>query len=237
LRPLLQEFRHAHPLVALYLLPGNDDWAAAIAALNDLESEGLIHPLHEHVYPLHANTERPATLVRFLAGYACVPITPFSIKDFERRDDGPTPPYSFEMAFRSHPTLPEPRRVSLVDLAADPSIADELDALAVRSPAAQTVYVCHAPPHATALDQAYKGQHIGSVAMRRFIEQHQPPLTLHGHAHESPSLSGRYAERIGATWCVNPGHDGRQLHAVVVDTDDIVGTLWHTVYGKMKIKG
>lgn len=233
LRPLLADFRRAHPAAAIYLLPGNDDWAAAVAALDDLESEGLVHQLHQRVHPLPAGEEARPGGARFLAGYACVPITPFSIKDYERRDEGPPPAYSFEMAFISHPMLPEPRRVSLAALAARPSIADDLAALAAQSPAAQTIYVCHTPPHGGALDLARGGRHIGSVALRRFIERHQPPLTLHGHVHEAPAATGRYAERIGATWCLNPGHDGQRLHAIALDTDDIAGSMWHTVYGPL----
>ena len=231
LRPLVADFRRAHPSVMLYLLPGNDDWAAAIAALDDLESEGLVHQLHERIYTLKPPDTTLASVGLFLAGYGCVPITPFSIKDYERRDDGPPPRYSFEMAFISHPSLPEPRRVSLPAIASRPSITDDLAALGRRSPPGQTIYVCHTPPRDTGIDRAHGGRHIGSIALRRFIEQHQPPLTLHGHVHEAPAASGRYAERIGATWCLNPGHDGRRLHAISLDTDDIAGSLWHTVYG------
>ena len=35
------------------------------------------------------------------ASYGCVPVTPFSIKDYERRDTGALPHYSFEMAYVS----------------------------------------------------------------------------------------------------------------------------------------
>src|SRR6266498_5067871 len=86
LRPLLATFREQHPSIAVYLLAGNDDWAAAITALADLEQEELAYPLHERVYKLHADAEPPL----WLAGYACVPVTPFSIKDYERRDDPAT---------------------------------------------------------------------------------------------------------------------------------------------------
>ena len=38
LRPLLEAFRASHPQIAVYLLPGNDDWAAAIAATEPIRS-------------------------------------------------------------------------------------------------------------------------------------------------------------------------------------------------------
>lgn len=39
LRPLLATFRATHPNITVYLLPGNDDWAAAITAIDALETE------------------------------------------------------------------------------------------------------------------------------------------------------------------------------------------------------
>jgi Icc-related predicted phosphoesterase len=208
----------------VYLLAGNDDWAAAIAALGELERDGLARPLHNRVYALEGGLH--------LAGYSCVPVTPFSIKDYERRDTGTLPPYSFEMSYVSA-GAETPRRTSAADLAALPTIADELAALATQSDPARTMYVSHAPPHGTPLDQS-RGRHLGSLAVRAFIERHAPPLTLHGHIHESPATSGRYATRIGATWSANPGNDGRRLHALFLDTDDIAGTLWHSVYGPIR---
>ncbi len=239
LRPLLEEFRAAHPGVAVYLLPGNDDWAAAIAVLDEMEADGLVHPLHERVYTLDsAQPDSPlpgagaAQEERglWLAGYACVPLTPFSIKDYERRDDGPLPPFSFGMAYTSWGG--EIRPIKGPAISAQPSIAEALDALAQRSDPARTIYVCHTPPADTPLDQMPRQKHVGSRALRAFIEQRAPPLTLHGHIHEAPQMSGHYAVQLGSTWCINPGHDPRRFQAVSLDTDDIAGTLVHTVFGR-----
>src|SRR5574341_442866 len=60
---------------------------------------------------------------------------------------------------------------------------------------------------------------IGSRAVRRFIDSRQPPLTLHGHVHESPGV-----ERLGKTVCVNPGDSMARLHAVRVDLATFVVT-------------
>ncbi len=221
LRPLLTEVRATHPDLAVYLLAGNDDWAAAITALDDLERDGLAFPLHERVFALSNGL--------WVAGYACVPITPFSIKDFERYDgEGDIPGYSFAMAYTS--TSGQPVRTSLSHLLRQPSVADALAGMAQRSDPTRTVYIFHAPPGDTALDLV-RGRHRGSQAVRSFIERYQPPLTLHGHIHESPRESGRYVDRLGRTWCINAGQDGVQLHATILDTDDIDGTLWHTIYG------
>lgn len=246
LRPLLRAFHQQHPAVAVYLLAGNDDWAAAIAALAELEQEGLAYPLHDRVYQLSATDNRkPTTAGRdtdvggrplvvgaslWLTGYACVPITPFSIKDYERRDDGPPPAFGFGRAYASWSGAIEP--IGAGALAERPSIADDLAALARRSDPRATVYVCHTPPADTALDQMPRGRHVGSRALRAFVEREQPPLTLHGHIHEAPDESGRYAIRLGATWSVNPGHSAKRFQAVTLDTADIAGTITHTVFGR-----
>jgi uncharacterized protein len=245
LRPLLAWFRARHPEIDVYLLPGNDDWASAIMDLDRLEQAGLAFPLHERVYQLSTTDHRPPTTALddvvggqsfitadelWLTGYACVPLTPFSIKDYERRDDGPLPPFSFGMAYTSGSG--EIRPADAEALAAQPSIAEALAALAQRSDPQRTIYVCHTPPFNTPLDTMPRGRHVGSKALRAFIEQHAPPLTLHGHIHESPELSGRYAAQLGATWSINPGHDPRRFQAVTLDTEDLTGTITHTTYGR-----
>jgi 4-aminobutyrate aminotransferase-like enzyme len=43
---------------------------------------------------------------------------------------------------------------------------------------------------------------VGSEAVRRVLERHQPMLGLHGHIHES-----RGAVRLGRTLSINPGSE------------------------------
>jgi Icc-related predicted phosphoesterase len=91
-------------------------------------------------------------------------------------------------------------------------ITEELKAIAPGRPG-DAILVFHAPPRGTKLDMLYNGEHVGSAAVRAFLEEHQPLLSLHGHIHESPEMSGSMADRIGRTVCVNPG-DG---NPVVID--------------------
>jgi Icc-related predicted phosphoesterase len=236
LRPLLEWLRARHPAITIYLLPGNDDWAAAIRDLGALEQDGLVVLLDERVVALTPHSPLPSGQrgspgsARSLAGLACVPLTPFSIKDYERRDDGPLPPFSFAMAYTSWDGEIQPTDAGTI--AARPSIAEALATLAQRSDAQHTIYVCHTPPFNTPLDAMPRGRHVGSKALRAFIEQHAPPLTLHGHIHESPEISGHYAVQLGATWSINPGHNPKRFHAVALDTDDLTGTITHTVFGR-----
>jgi Icc-related predicted phosphoesterase len=93
-----------------------------------------------------------------------------------------------------------------------------MEKLAAEVPNAQrSVFNLHVPPIRTAIDQApklneslkpvVKGgavlmESVGSEAVRRVIERHQPMLSLHGHIHES-----RGAVKIGRTLCINPGSE------------------------------
>lgn len=72
----------------------------------------------------------------------------------------------------------------------------------------------HTPPLNSACDRMYGGDHIGSSAVRSFIEQRQPELVLCGHVHEA-----RGFDQIGATRIVNPGA-ARDGHYAIVEIED-----------------
>lgn len=63
-----------------------------------------------------------------------------------------------------------------------------------------TILVSHAPPRDTKVDRLRDGRHVGSSAVRAFIETYQPEICLTGHIHES-----RGEDWIGKTHIVNPG--------------------------------
>jgi Icc-related predicted phosphoesterase len=118
------------------------------------------------------------------------------------------------------------------------TIRDDLDQLPRPPDHKKTIYVMHSPPYRTKLDLIRAGGSAGSRSIRIFIEKSQPLLTLHGHIHESPELSGAYLDRIGETLCVNPGQSawsGRnltRLHAVTFEIENVGRTLLHTCYQK-----
>jgi Icc-related predicted phosphoesterase len=90
------------------------------------------------------------------------------------------------------------------------------------------VAVLHPPPVGSGLDQApaidddFRVKFeaggvlmigVGSIAVRRFIEERQPLIGLHGHVHESQGV-----ENLGRTICLNPGseyNDGTLSGAIV----------------------
>jgi len=183
-------------------IPGNDDWAAALPLL-----EGRGTPIHGRAVPFLDGLS--------IAGYGCVPVTPFGMKDFDRYDVDRWEPASVPSRCLWS-TAEGIAPVTLQDVKGRPTIEADLERLAGLSDPSTTVYVFHSPPYATTLDRLRGGvTPIGSRAVRRFIDRLQPPLTLHGHVHESPGV-----ERLGRTLSINPGDSMSRLHAVKVDLRD-----------------
>jgi len=74
--------------------------------------------------------------------------------------------------------------------------------------------------------------HVGSRALRRYLERHQPPLALSGHIHESPRMTGAYRDLVGRTLGVNPGQFWTsRLCGVWFDPWRPHDTLRHTIHG------
>lgn len=184
-----------------YWIAGNDDWAVAVSLL-----EGKGTPVHARAVPFLDGL--------WIAGCAHVPVTPFGMKDHDRFDgEGWAPRRTPGRILFS--TASGVVDASVAELRSRGTIEEDLERLAAQSDPARTVYVTHSPPWGTLLDRLYDGTPVGSRAIRSFIERHGPPLTLHGHVHESPGV-----DRIGATVCVNPGDSLSALRAVRVDLAD-----------------
>lgn len=184
-----------------YWIAGNDDWAVAVALL-----DGKGTPVHGRAVPFLDGLS--------IAGCAHVPVTPFGMKDHDRFDGAGWAPRSspHRVLFSTPAGVVE---ASIEELRARGTIAEDLERVAAQSDPAKTVYVTHSPPWGTRLDRLYDGTPVGSRAVRAFIERRGPPLTLHGHIHESPGV-----DRIGDTVCVNPGDSLGGLRAVRVDLAD-----------------
>jgi Icc-related predicted phosphoesterase len=78
------------------------------------------------------------------------------------------------------------------------------------------IFVPHSPPRDTKLDKIMLGRHVGSTAVRSFIEQHQPDVVVCGHIHEA-----RGTDTIGKTKIVNCGPAGKGYYAVIVIGESI----------------
>jgi uncharacterized protein len=77
-----------------------------------------------------------------------------------------------------------------------------------------TLFVSHAPPLGTKTDILPSGDHVGSEAIRRVIDEFQPSLNVCGHIHESMAM-----DEIGKTKVINPGML-EMGYACIIDIDD-----------------
>ena len=62
------------------------------------------------------------------------------------------------------------------------------------------ILVSHTPPLQTTTDRLRNGKHVGSTAVREYIEEYQPNLCIAGHIHDA-----RGKDKIGSTPIYNPG--------------------------------
>lgn len=77
------------------------------------------------------------------------------------------------------------------------------------------VVLSHPPPRAEHVDYTQRGHHVGSTALRRFIDRVQPALVICGHIHE-----GRGVEQLGRTQVVNCGAAAAGCYALVEMGDE-----------------
>jgi len=213
LRALRLAMQERYPRV--FLILGNDD-----PRTQEVRFQDSAHAeLWTYVHGARANWAQYTVY-----GYACVPPTPFQLKDWERYDvsryvdPGCVSP---EDGRRTVPVDSHTLRYG--------SIADDLRALTGDDVLGRALMLFHSPPYQTALDRAaLDGKsidhvpldvHVGSVAIRRFIERRQPRISMHGHIHESASITGAWKEQLGATWCFSAAHRGSELALVRFDPD------------------
>jgi uncharacterized protein len=200
---------------SVYVIMGNDDARFHESRVVEAECDGLWNYLHNRKLSFGQH---------LICGYACVPPTPFRLKDWER----------YDVSRFTDPGCVSPEEGSRT-VAVDESdlkwgtMKDDLLRLAGNDPMDNAVFLFHSPPYDTPLDRAaLDGKsfehapldvHVGSIAIRRFIESRQPLLTLHGHVHESARLTGQWKTQIGRTICIGAAHDGPELAVVRFDLE------------------
>jgi uncharacterized protein len=203
---------------AVFAVLGNDDPRFEEAAMLDAAARGLWRYAHDRWIEWAGYS---------VYGYACVPPTPFRLKDWERYDvsryvdPGCSSP---EEGWRTVPVSPSDIRYR--------TIKDDLDALVGERPLDRAIMLFHAPPYKTPLDRAALDGvmvdyvavdvHVGSIAVERFIESRQPLATLHGHVHESARITGMWRTEIGRTHAFSAAHDGPELALVRFDPENLV---------------
>lgn len=205
---LLNELGKNYPDV--FLILGNDDGRIFEQEIVDAQNMGIWKYVHNQKILFNDFS---------VLGYAYVPPTPFLLKDWERYDvsryvdPGCVSP---EDGWRS--TSIEQNQVKYA------TIQNDLEILSGQDDLSKSILLFHTPPYQTGLDRAaLDGKmidhvpldvHVGSIAVKKFIEKRQPLITLHGHIHESASITGTWKEQIGNTFALSAAHNGSELSLV-----------------------
>jgi len=194
----------------VFLILGNDDGKFDEERIINISKTGLWEYIHNKKVEYKNYS---------IYGYSYIPPSPFSLKDWEKYDvsryvdPGCTPPEEgyHSKKINKNEILYSTIKQDLIQLKGDDNLSD-------------SIFLFHSPPYKTNLDRAaLDGKtikyvpldvHIGSIAIQRFIKEHQPLITLHGHVHESASITGFWSDRIGKTYCFSAAHNKEELAIV-----------------------
>jgi len=203
-----------YPQVLLIL--GNDDGKVVEPKIFDGVKIGLWDYIHNRKLEIGEYS---------VYGYAFVPPTPFRLKDWERYDISRYVDPGCISPEEGIFTVP----VSHLDLKYE-TIKKDLDLLINKDDLENAIFLFHSPPYMTNLDYAALDgvmidnvpvdAHVGSIAIKKMIEQKQPLFTMHGHVHESARITGSWKDKIGRTLCVTAAHDGKELALIKFDLNN-----------------
>jgi len=208
---LKKKLKNKYPNV--FMILGNDDSKADEDLFIAAENDGLWNYVHNKKVPF-GNF--------FVYGYSYVPPSPFLMKDWEKYDvsryvdPGCVPPEEGSHSFS----------VKKDDILYS-TIQKDLEILTGNDVLTKAIMLFHSPPYKTNLDRAaLDGKtvdyapldvHVGSIAIQRFILKRQPLISLHGHVHESASITGYWKDKLKNTCSYSAAHDGKELALVKFD--------------------
>ena len=197
----------------VFIILGNDDSKADEDSFFKGEEEGLWEYIHN---------KKVAFGEYSVYGYSYIPPSPFLMKDWEKYDvsrfvdPGCVPPEEGSHSY-------EIKKDDIIYS----TIKKDLEQLAGDDDLSKAVMLFHSPPYKTKLDRAaLDGKmydhapldvHIGSIAIQRFINTRQPLITLHGHVHESASITGSWQDKLKNTYAFSAAHNGKELALVRFD--------------------
>ncbi|MEO2241169.1 MAG: metallophosphoesterase [Euryarchaeota archaeon] len=108
------------------------------------------------------------------------------LEDYDVVGMGGSNPTPFDTPLEFEERVLESRLRELMDRASEPIIL-----------------LTHAPPKDTKVDRVESGEHVGSEAVRRIVEEYRPELHICAHIHEAAG-----EDELGDTRVVNPGPGG-----------------------------
>jgi Icc-related predicted phosphoesterase len=205
---LFRRLRDMSERPEVFVIMGNDDRRDHEHLFLDADNEGILH---------YVNLRKVRFGDMFVRGYSFVPPSPFRLKDWEKRDIPGEIPYM---------TIPPEEGITTVDIGRDrlinDNIREDMEVILGDPDLPRTIFLCHAPPHDTVLDKVgYEAPgfdpHVGSRSIRDFIERAHPIISLHGHIHESTTVTGAWKDTVGSTLCFNAATEAEGLCVVRFD--------------------
>ena len=201
----------------VFLILGNDDGAYFEDSIVRAEDLGVWRYIHNKNIELGEYN---------IYGYNYVPPTPFQLKDWERYDVSRyVDPGCISPEEGKHSKKLEKNEIKYS------TIQNDIEKLVQEKNLDKSIFLFHSPPYKTKLDRAaLDGKkidhvpldvHVGSIAIKRFIENQQPLLTLHGHIHESAEITGAWNDRIGKTYSFSAAHNGSELALVKFNLESL----------------
>lgn len=191
-------------------IPGNDD----LRTFDDI----LILAANKGRFVTYIDSINARYMGYDLRGFSLVCDYPFQLKDRCRMDNADFEfPFQYGQGLYSTPNGWNRIEKWYQYCRSLPTIEDELKAFTVEP---KSICVIHGPPSGCRLDICSDYQSVGSKSVLKFIEEKQPLLTLHGHIHESPEMTGQWKVEIGRTTVVQPGQIVKGLVWVEIDIED-----------------
>lgn len=208
--------------IPIIILPGNSDWPVSIKTLEELKLSKI---------NIIGNNKSLTVNGTRLIGYEYVRPHVFRQKHGVKRDLKED-----EFIFDEDSYISDDEgniiKIDETFLTSQTSIEEDLKELCI----SDAIWITHSPPYGGKLDLTADKIHIGSQAITRKIRSIQPKLVLSGHVHEAPIISGSWVDKIGNSFCINPGQDDK-FHGVLFEIDENIKLkyLEHTVYGRHKL--
>lgn len=194
LKKIRNKMKRKYPQI--FVILGNDDPKIQENELIKLSHQNLLNYVNEKTVSFHDYK---------IAGYSYVPPTPFLNKDWEKYDVSryvDVGCVSPEQGYRSIEVEKHDLRYNTIKRDLEKLFHQDLH---------RTIFLFHSPPYHTDLDRADLDGiivdhapldvHVGSIAIKEFILNRSPYITLHGHIHESTRITGNWKQKIGQTSC------------------------------------
>ncbi len=215
LKKLQHKMKLRYPKI--FIILGNDDPRTNEKDILEVQKAKLWSYANERIYNFQNHQ---------IVGYSYVPPSPFLLKDWEKFDVSRHVDLGAVSPLAGYRSVPK----NVVQIEYE-TIARDLKKLSENLEMRNAVFLFHAPPYQTNLDRAaLDGKmidhapldvHVGSIAIKNFIQTEQPKLTLHGHIHESSQITGNWQEKIKRTFCFTAAYDSPKLAIVKFELNDL----------------